>query len=724
MRNFIVAVGLVLLFLVLPAPPADSAPLETRQILLQNGPHLDQAGNEFYVSPSGSPSGDGSIADPWDLQTALSHPAALQPGDTIWLRGGTYTGIFTSTLIGTESNPITVRSYPGEWAAIDTYATPDDSWAFTIDSQWTHYQDLEFTNSRLTNRGGGIVWVDYNNKFINNIVHDMGQTSYYHGPNEIYGCLFYNNGVDGDHSHQLYTQNRDTDAPAVINDSIIFHGFGFGVHAYSSGVGLIDGVHLSGNIWFNNGVAQTETQYSLKDNVTFAGIVSVSGIVLRENMGWASGPTTRSLSLGRYWENNHDITLTDNYLVGETWFVNPWEEINMAGNTFLSLDDNENIDPAQHPDNTYLTTPPTSNQVFIRPNQYDPDRAHIAVYNWEDLDQVDLNPGAVLQPGDQYEIRSAQDYFGDPVSAGTYTGEPITLPMTGLDPVQPIGWGLISCPEECTGKAFNVFVLIRTGQGSPSTSSRADFDGDGDTDISVYRPSLGNWYIYNQGSHSWGLPGDLPAPGDFDGNGSVDIAVFRPSNGKWYIKDQGTINWGTGGDVPLPCDYNGDGMDEIAVYRPSNGNWYIQGQNYQSWGFPGDIPVPADYDGNGACDIAVFRPANGKWYIPGNSPTFWAADGDIPVPGDYDGDGAAEIAVFRPSNGNWYVTGMGSFSWGLTGDIPVPGDYDGDGDWDLAVLRPANGKWYIRDTGSFSWYLTGDFPLPVRDTNADGDPYH
>jgi hypothetical protein len=47
------------------------------------------------------------------------------------------------------------------------------------------------------------------------------------------------------------------------------------------------------------------------------------------------------------------------------------------------------------------------------------------------------------------------------------------------------------------------------------------------------------------------MNGDIPAPGDYDGNGRTDIAVFRPSSGYWFVKGQMIVQWGTSGDVPL-----------------------------------------------------------------------------------------------------------------------------------------------------------------------------
>ncbi|HJZ69344.1 MAG TPA: hypothetical protein VKF81_14570, partial [Blastocatellia bacterium] len=80
-------------------------------------------GAQFYAAPNGSASGNGSLSSPWDLQTALNQPAAVQPGATINMRGGTYTGRFVSNLTGSAASPITVRSYSGEWARIEGYAT-------------------------------------------------------------------------------------------------------------------------------------------------------------------------------------------------------------------------------------------------------------------------------------------------------------------------------------------------------------------------------------------------------------------------------------------------------------------------------------------------------------------------------------------------------------------------------------------------------------------------
>jgi hypothetical protein len=238
-----------------------------------------------------------------------------------------------------------------------------------------------------------------------------------------------------------------------------------------------------------------------------------------------------------------------------------------------------------------------------------------------------------------------------------------------------------------------------------------DFNGLGNSEIAVFRPSNGRWYIRDVGSVSWGASGDVPVNGDYDGDNVTEIAVWRPSNGRWYVYGMSNQQWGTKGDIPVPGDYNGDGTTDLAVWRPSNGRWYLYGIGGVSWGQLGDIPVPGDYNGDGRTDLAVWRPSNARWYIKDIGSFQFGIYTDIPVPGDYDGDGDTDIAVWRPSNGRWYIRNIAKHSFGCYGDFPVPGDYKGDGTTDIAVWRPSTGRWYIKDQKVHTYGMAGDIPV-------------
>ena len=266
-----------------------------------------------------------------------------------------------------------------------------------------------------------------------------------------------------------------------------------------------------------------------------------------------------------------------------------------------------------------------------------------------------------------------------------------------------------------------------------------DFDGDGRSDISVFRPANGVWYLSRSSSgfaaFQFGLNGDKAVSADYDGDGKADAAVYRA--GVWYrlrstTNSMDVIPFGLPADMPLPADFDGDGKADVAVFRPATGTWYSlasSGGGFTSvrFGLAGDVPVPGDYDGDGRDDINLFRPSNGTWYrLNSSNGSFRAVNfglnGDKPLAGDFDGDARADIAVWRPSSGVWYTlrSSTGGFSaagFGLAEDIPSPADYDGDGKTDISVFRPSNGTWYRLNSsnGSFAaaaFGLSGDDPIP------------
>lgn len=278
---------------------------------------------------------------------------------------------------------------------------------------------------------------------------------------------------------------------------------------------------------------------------------------------------------------------------------------------------------------------------------------------------------------------------------------------------------------------------------SSLAGSQSDFDGNYRTDLGVFRPSTGEWFIRFNDSYTrslaLGQAGDYATPGrylfynwayDEYSNSLSAVSVYRPATHTWYTvgtDNQLTVTDGTEGDTPVAGDFDGDGIGDYTGFQ--NGVWHIRqssdsAQITTQWGQAGDVPVPGDYDYDGFADLAVFRPSNGTWYLRRSSDGAMVAqpfgtNGDRPVTGDFDDDGRTDFAVYRPADGTCYLLNSRDGSlraqqFGIATDRPVPGDYDSDGRTDLAVFR--EGTWYILLTGNNSvrvvqWGQAGDIPL-------------
>ncbi len=318
--------------------------------------------------------------------------------------------------------------------------------------------------------------------------------------------------------------------------------------------------------------------------------------------------------------------------------------------------------------------------------------------------------GVSVTGGSNSTIDNVENVF---LAAGTAAGTPVTITINAA---ALNGNGILG-NADATDQHF-ALVAYNFSESVATANTPADFDGDHKTDISIFRPGVGEWW-YLRSSDSgnrafqFGAAGDRLVPADFTGDGKTDVAFWR--NGTWYVlrsEDSSyySFPFGASGDIALPYDFDGDGKADAGIFRPSNSTWYISnsggGTTILSFGISTDVPAVADYDGDGKADIAIYRPSLGQWWIrrSGDASVFaftFGTSSDKIVPGDYTGDGKADGAFFRPSTGTWYVLRSEDFSFfsapfGISTDVPSPGDYDGDGKFDFAVFRPSTGVWYVQ----------------------------
>lgn len=99
----------------------------------------------------------------------------------------------------------------------------------------------------------------------------------------------------------------------------------------------------------------------------------------------------------------------------------------------------------------------------------------------------------------------------------------------------------------------------------------------GPTDYVLFNPTNADWRIVYSGSGNppqvinWGLAQDIPLAGDFiAGDGRSELVVWRPSDGTWYVYDKDCVS--------CTCP---------SYMTP----WY--GGCKKQWGLPGDIPISA-----------------------------------------------------------------------------------------------------------------------------------
>lgn len=246
---------------------------------------------EWYVSPSGLVGNAGTEGSPWDFASALSgHSGDIQPGDTVWMLGGSYTKgtQWLCTVSGTAgvgvddpATKVKFRNKAGELVSIST--TDAGGEVLTLDCSFVWFwatlgqaEGIEFWKDSLERTGdrGTNLWYRSSPQDGNKMIHVVSRdgangvlmtngagTAADYGDLELYGLISFNNGQDtSPRTHGVYLQHQSPGGKKChLVGAVIFNTLGHGAQIYSEIADGMQGYDVDKCIIFNAGVLGTAT---------------------------------------------------------------------------------------------------------------------------------------------------------------------------------------------------------------------------------------------------------------------------------------------------------------------------------------------------------------------------------------------------------------------------------------------------------------------------------
>jgi hypothetical protein len=328
----------------------------------------------------------------------------------------------------------------------------------------------------------------------------------------IHDFGYYSDTLRGS-GHAAYIQNdRGTKR---FEHNVAYRGCGWNYDLYTQGgevkgidlienIGYLASWHKPGQVGFNFGL----TGFKPAERIRFIGNVGYHSRAAEQR--WRSNMRLMASKPEAF---HRDAVVKDNYVMGtfRALVLGRWQDIEVTGNTFWATDFLTEISSAPsgsgipenppRPDpkgyrvdrNTYFDNGkprpfvysarenphdeetlsfaqwqaqgldkhsrmlpgkdgrPTGTKVFVFPNKIVKGRAHVAVFNWDRLDRIEVDLSKVLTAGQKYLVYNCLDVKqtlarAKPALRGTYAGGPIRFPAM-KDPSSPDFDAFLLLPE-------------------------------------------------------------------------------------------------------------------------------------------------------------------------------------------------------------------------------------------------------------------------------------